>query len=278
MDLGKDTLVIYYESALRLKLPVTILEDMGGLHIPLGKKNYYFFSSIAPFNNSASMMIVKNRYLLHLLLKNANFPVPNTVAFNKNTFTTKPLDELIQSLKFPLVVKRMLATPGEESVVCNIRTQAELVICLTKFFDANPNYVQIEEYQENLNEYRVLVSQNKIVAVVQRMSSPSMGDSKESQEEFTITLPKINARNANYFCRAAQLLGIEWVSFDVLCEDINSCFAETKWVIVAANYGPSLAMYENPSEGKKVNVSIKPLMRLIFRHPLAYLLHRISKG
>ncbi len=87
---------------------------------------------------------------------------------------------------------------------------------------------------------------------------------------------KINPENANYLCQAANSTGLDLVGIDLLCEDINLSFSETKWIIIEANFAPGISIHEYPDEGKPMNVSKKILSQLIFQHPLAYIFHRIK--
>ncbi len=86
---------------------------------------------------------------------------------------------------------------------------------------------------------------------------------------------KIHSENAHYLCQAATISGLDLVGLDVLCQDINLPFSQTRWIIIEANFAPDISMHEYPEMGKKVNVSRKILMQIILRHPLAYSHHRI---
>jgi len=82
---------------------------------------------------------------------------------------------------------------------------------------------------------------------------------------------KIAKQNADLCCRAARVLGLNLVGFDVCCEDILIPFEKSRGVIIEANYNPDLSIHENPMHGIQNCVSRKILQRLILRHPLAYI-------
>ena len=84
---------------------------------------------------------------------------------------------------------------------------------------------------------------------------------------------KIHPQNAKYLCDAARVAGLAYVGFDVLCEDINLPFGQTKWLIIEANFNPDLTIHEIPHRGKRVSVVKKILRQLIYRHPLSYVYH-----
>ncbi|MBA2709943.1 MAG: hypothetical protein H0U57_05065 [Tatlockia sp.] len=88
---------------------------------------------------------------------------------------------------------------------------------------------------------------------------------------------KINSENANYLLRAAKITGLDLVGIDLLCEDINLPFSQTKWLIIEANFSPGILIHEYPDKGKSLNVSKKILRQLIVHHPFAYIYQRIKR-
>jgi len=322
---------IYFESALRLKLPVIYINTANCLHIPLGKAHYYFVDTITPFNDGGSIFLAKNKSNLNQLLRNAGFPVSNWTTIHKDTFYKQSLAELTQNLRFPLVIKPQLNTHSGIDVVCNIKTLQQLSDCLESKFKRNP-FMQIEEFQEGLKEYRILLLKNRVIGVVERRESCVIGDGQHTIEQLIINnnqkmaknsypilinaecqqclmdqnlnlncIPvkgktirlqyavnrahggraislgkKIHSQNAKILSNITRLIGLDLVGLDLLCEDINKPFSQTKWFIIEANLGPGVSIHEYPDEGIKMNVSKKILMQLIYRHPFAYFLHRIS--
>lgn len=80
---------------------------------------------------------------------------------------------------------------------------------------------------------------------------------------------KIHAHNAKYLVAAAKVVGLNFVGFDVLCEDLNRSFKDSKWLILEGNYNPDITIHEK-APGKKERVTKKVLKQLIFRHPFSY--------
>ena len=88
----------------------------------------------------------------------------------------------------------------------------------------------------------------------------------------TLSLGKqIHPENANLFRRAARTLNMDFVGFDVECEDILKPISETKGVIIEANPCPDIGIHEKPMSGPSVPVSKIMMRRLIYKHPLAFL-------
>ena len=81
----------------------------------------------------------------------------------------------------------------------------------------------------------------------------------------------ICVENSKLLCRAAKVLGLNLVGFDVLCEDILIPFEASGGMIIEANSNPDMSIHENPMMGPKNQVCKKIVRRLLLRHPLAYL-------
>jgi cyanophycin synthetase len=327
----KDDVQLFYENALRLKLPVHYLSDINCLKISLGNKNYIFLPFYAPFNNFGGVNLAKNKFAVNTLLKKSGFPVPRALALNRFNYVKASLDTLVKDLQFPLVAKPMQGTCGGRGVVCNIpdldKLSAYLEVHFQKYAD-----IQIEEFQQGLQEYRVLILKNKVLGVVKRTPYTLVCDGKLSIEHLlqkhiqynlitgrkpfqidedclnclyhqgyslndipsegtTLQLSytvnrargglvyslgkKIHPENARYLVQAAKLISLDFVGFDLLCEDIEKPFKSSKWVIIEANFGPDITLHECPDEGEPVAVSKKILRSLIYRHPWSYALHRL---
>jgi cyanophycin synthetase len=76
--------------------------------------------------------------------------------------------------------------------------------------------------------------------------------------------------NARLICQAAKALNLDFVGFDVACEDILIPIKKSRGIIIEANYNPDLTIHENPISGIPCNVSKKIVQRLILQHPIAY--------
>lgn len=86
----------------------------------------------------------------------------------------------------------------------------------------------------------------------------------------------INRENASFIEKTANITGLELVGIDVLCEDINKPFSKSKWMILETNFPPDITLHEAPDAGKAINVSKQILKQIIYRHPVAYLIHRLK--
>lgn len=82
---------------------------------------------------------------------------------------------------------------------------------------------------------------------------------------------KLCKENKRFFLRAAQVLNLNLVGFDVECPDIDIPIQTSRGVIIEANPSPSIRIHEKPMEGAPVMVSQKIVRSLVYKHPFAYL-------
>lgn len=77
--------------------------------------------------------------------------------------------------------------------------------------------------------------------------------------------------NKQLLIRAARVLNLNLVGFDIECSDINLPIETSGGVIIEANANPSVRIHEQAKDGIPHNVTKTILRSLIYRHPLSYL-------
>ena len=179
--MNKNSL-LYYKTACSLKLPATLIEEIDGFDIKLGKKRYFFRGGDTPYNLSSSLNVARNKYCMNKLLERAGFPVPKAIALEKNDLILHPLEAYIQDLNFPLVAKPMIGTALGKDVLCNLTDITQLKAYMEKAYQDHP-FITIEEFHGGLSSYRVLVFYNKVIGVLQRFPATVVGDGVHSIEE-----------------------------------------------------------------------------------------------
>lgn len=331
--------MLFYQAAEKLNLPNTYLPYIDYLSIQLGQKNYYFTRTLTPMNQGSSIFIAQNKHVANALLGDAGFCVPKAILLSQERYLQQPLAQLLQGINFPLVAKPVTGTSRGLDVRCNITNINSLEKYLKNFFQTYQTDVQIEEFHQNLKEYRVLILKNRVIGVVERFAAHVIGDGQQTIESLiaqsnkerdhlnaTLTMApivvddeiqqcmeeqhlslqsivpkdkkitlcytvntgrggdifshgnKIHSQNAKQLIRAAKLLGLTYVGFDVLCEDINLSFHHTKWMIIEANFHPDITIHEVPNRGKRARVVNKVLLQLILQHPFFYGYHLMLKS
>jgi D-alanine-D-alanine ligase-like ATP-grasp enzyme len=83
---------------------------------------------------------------------------------------------------------------------------------------------------------------------------------------------KIGRANRRLMSRAARLLNLKLVGFDVVCTDINISMLKSAGVFIEANSKPSIRIHEEATQGLPLNVSLTIMRSFIYRHPVLYLL------
>jgi D-alanine-D-alanine ligase-like ATP-grasp enzyme len=135
------------------------------------------------------------------------------------------------------------------------------------------NLLQDQEYSIRLKELNLTPE-----------SIPKMGQSIQlcynvnaSRGGTTIGMGnRICPENADLFCRAAKVLNLNFVGFDVICCDIEESIFQTEGYIIEANSAPAFTIHEMPFSGEAHPVTKIVLKRFIRMHPFYYLKHRLA--
>ena len=264
-------LLIHYKTALALKLPVTYLKALQCIRIELNKQYYYFKDSVTPLNNDSNMYISKNKYGLFELLKHVGFPVPNHRFLHIESNWPELLEQHLNELKFPLLIRPMLSAHLTQSTIHPINTKEDLYDYVQQSFETH-TYIQLYEFDTHSKQYQVLILKNKILRILHRIPSAELSDGKDI---FALS-PAIHPDNARYLKRAAKRLGFHLVELIIDCDDIIKPFSDNQWRIVDAHFNPDLTLPSAKQEAIAMNISKTLLIQIILKHPLAYITHRIS--
>ena len=82
--------------------------------------------------------------------------------------------------------------------------------------------------------------------------------------------------NANLACKAAKVLNLNLVGFDIICEDIQRPIEKSRGFIIEANANPDISIHESPLAGDCVPMAKIFLKQLIKTHPIAYMLNYLK--
>jgi cyanophycin synthetase len=305
---------MYYLSALKLGLPVIYLSELGCLKLSFGERHFYFNASVTPLNTGSGICLNNNKFHINTLLRQRGFPVPLSVSFPRTSFSRIPLDALIQGLQFPLVAKPMRKTHPDAYVVCNIQSPEELHAHLKEAFVQHQDmhveryHEGLKAYRVLVLDNHVIAvvlrasptvvgdGVHTIEALMEKtptlpkaclrcLSAQSLGLTDTPSKGRVVRLrydtnqmvslgTTLRRCNAKKIIEAARLTGLEWVGFDLLCEDITRPFLSGKWFILGTDYDPDITVYELPDKGVPVQVSIKLLKKMITQNIFAYFTHR----
>lgn len=83
--------------------------------------------------------------------------------------------------------------------------------------------------------------------------------------------------NAALAIKAAKILNLNNVGFDIVCQDIMKPMTEGNGVFIEANDNPDLLIHERATDGISNRVSKIMIGKLIKKHPFLYWFHRIKR-
>lgn len=326
---------LFYQSALALKLSCTIEDSIHAFYYTLGRKRFFMHGVNIPLNNAGSVSVARNKYCVNQLLKKAGISAPKATAITQADFLQNEfnLTALLHDsdIHFPIVVKPTCDTNSGKDVFCKIKNEEVLRTYLTKMF-MKYTVISIEEFISDLKSYRILVLDNAVIGVTERIPAYVTGDGvhtleelikmvntntenihgcidifeeqREKMAEMQITLTdiiqagrviqlayKCNAteggttraadyeicdENREFAITAAKTLELDFVGFDIMCENIGKPIHKTRGYIIEANYNPDITIHETPTEGKPNQVTKLILKACIKRHRFAYWWERIK--
>lgn len=82
--------------------------------------------------------------------------------------------------------------------------------------------------------------------------------------------------NARLACKAAKVLSLNLVGFDIICEDIMRPIQKSRGFIIEANSNPDITIHESALSGIDIQVTKIFLKQLIKKHPFSYLLNYLK--
>ncbi|PIW36698.1 MAG: hypothetical protein COW24_04000 [Candidatus Kerfeldbacteria bacterium CG15_BIG_FIL_POST_REV_8_21_14_020_45_12] len=161
------------EEALDLKYRVDVYEDLNIFRVSCGRQSHFIRGAITSLNNYVGADIADHKFYTNSILRDAGIPVPRSVRIQKKSFAKG--DWSVSGLRAPLVVKPTYGTLKGLGVVTNISGQRDLMRYLKKGFQTYSS-ILVEEFHQDLNDYRVLVLDNKVIGVLHRIPAYVVGD------------------------------------------------------------------------------------------------------
>lgn len=167
---------LLYQTAIKYGLKCSIVSSRFNLFsIIINNKKIYIKGTSLPVNSQSSSSISSNKYLSKKILKEFNIPTPKswlvkTISSAKKIIITKNL--------FPCVIKPIYGSHGDE-IYANIETTHELNSVLRQFSLCGHKNILIEKYIKGI-DYRILIVDNKISAITERIPAHIIGDGKNS--------------------------------------------------------------------------------------------------
>ena len=168
-----------------------------------------------PLNNHTSVVLSSNKTITNHFLREHGIPTPKGISLIKPLFNIHNLMALVKDLKFPVVLKPQIWSGLGVNVICNIPHVKALYYECERLFNLY-HELHIEEFYRDLNSYRVLILDGKIIDVIARESAHVIGNGRNTLEQL------VNEENAN---RAKVSDFLKPMLFD---EEANYCLQEQK--------------------------------------------------
>ncbi len=168
---------LYLNAAKKQNIKFTYLipEKPIGYFYKNGKKLYITHNKLG-VNNCVSYLFATNKYRTYKILDIKNFPHPKAILIKKDE-TIKDIKKKIKKLSKPLVVKPLKGSEGH-GVTVKIKTINEIKNAI-KYARKYNSKIIIEEFIEG-NHFRILVFQNRIIDIVQRIPAQVKGNGKDT--------------------------------------------------------------------------------------------------
>lgn len=165
-------------------------------------KSYRFNSSLGERVSEEAYHICDHKDRTKLHLDKAGFNTPRGKLLNIEDIE-QSLIQSIEDLEFPLVAKPLNANTGK-GVSSNIKNQEELIKAISYIKSLGFTKVILEKRIEG-TEYRVLVLNNQVLGVVERVPANIIGDGKSTVKELINLKNKSKDENPNLFNRHIEI-------------------------------------------------------------------------
>ena len=132
------------------------------------------------FNSKQGIINADNKTSTSDILKNNSIPVPTFYKWNKLLTNSQNILIINKKLSYPLVVKTIRGTNGY-GVTTNIINETKLAEHIKKL-QLRTNNIHVEENVQGL-EYRIMVFNDKIIDVVERLTPSVIGNGINTLKE-----------------------------------------------------------------------------------------------
>jgi cyanophycin synthetase len=173
--LGPSTQAIVDE-AMRRKIPYTRLQNSSLITLGHGRNQKKIWAAVTSKTSSIGVDIAADKDLTKQILNTHNVPTPKGVTIQ----TKAELEEAIEELGFPLVIKPLNSNHGK-GVTTNITNTQKALFGFEQAQKIAPSII-VERYIAGY-DYRFLVINYKVVAVARRTPAMVVGDGVSSIEE-----------------------------------------------------------------------------------------------
>lgn len=159
--------------------------------------------------------------LTHLLLKEKGLPTPNAVCFYRKTLTTINLDEKLNTLKYPIVIKDATGS-NSRGVFVNIKNIQEAKEIILREMQNFSSLVAQEMVFGK--EYRVLVLKNKAIGVLEMIPPRIFGNGKNTVKELILKKQEKIKKKTSFDNALDEILKKQNVTLESVPENNQTIF------------------------------------------------------
>ncbi|MBS0287510.1 MAG: UDP-N-acetylmuramyl peptide synthase [Proteobacteria bacterium] len=84
--------------------------------------------------------------------------------------------------------------------------------------------------------------------------------------------------NRKLFIKAAKVLNLKLVGFDIVCQSLDSPIINQNGIIIEANYNPNIVIHREGTDYSKNKIALLIMREFIYKHPLSYLCSLVFKS
>jgi D-alanine-D-alanine ligase-like ATP-grasp enzyme len=174
---------IYATEALTLGLTFEVIQS-NLINIISPSHRSFVFCSRTQTNTHSSLAICRQKHVTHRLLAHHHLPVPKQVLINRSA----NLESQLQNLPFPAVLKPTNQHGGKD-VFVNIDNFETLTDLINSHFSNTEEFL-VEEYLSG-KDFRVVVLDGQIIALVHRQPPFITGDGLHSIDYLSHSIPRL---------------------------------------------------------------------------------------
>ncbi|MBI5037102.1 MAG: hypothetical protein HZC01_00115 [Candidatus Kerfeldbacteria bacterium] len=168
---------IYTRAARSLGLRTTQINDQT-VDITYRNTTIRFYYAMNSLNDSVAASLSQNKSGTNALLRRARLPVFDQAWFSRHT--RKSIKDYIKKIHYPVVVKPASGLQGH-GITVNVRDEQTLTFAIDHAFEYGQRVI-IEKYYPG-TDYRVLICQDKVLALTHRLPAQVIGDGIHTIEE-----------------------------------------------------------------------------------------------
>lgn len=206
-SLGPSTKAIY-EAARRRGIPVTRIGERSILQLGYGKYSKRVEATITDNTSCVAVDIACDKLLTKEILYNAGIPVPEGDVCDN----IEDAIRTAQHIGMPVVIKPQTGNQGKGvSTDLNTKEDIEIAFQLAKKFDDN---IIVEKFIRG-RDYRILVVDNQVVAVAQRLPAYVVGNGKNTIEEL-IRITNRHPSRGEYHEKPLTQIRVDTTTLEIL--------------------------------------------------------------